>query len=128
LSGTAVIGQDHEVPADGDSISLELTAMQWATIDARMDNVVSNAIDSDDEQAVQVGTAIREAGWDQVPWVEGEWPPMEQVITITLSLLHWRFVTTELTEAIPRWKRLGMQESLDLCRSALDELLPQLPT
>ena len=53
---------------------------------------------------------------------------MEQVITITLSLLQWRFVTKELTEAIPRWERLRMQESLDLCRSALDELLPQLPT
>lgn len=92
------------MPADGGSISLELTARQWATIDARMDNVVSNAIDFDDEQAVQVGTAIRRAGWDQVPWIEGEWPPMEQVITITLSLPQWRFVATELTEAILRWE------------------------
>jgi hypothetical protein len=124
----AVGGQDHWMPVDEGSISLELTARQWATIDARMDNVVSHAIDSDDEQAVQVGTAIREAGWDQAPWVEGEWPPMEQVVTITLSLPQWRFVTAELMEAIPGWERLGDQESLDLCRSALDELLPQLPT
>ncbi len=60
---------------------VQLTARQWATIDPCMDNAIKNAIDaaSDPEPA----QAIRQAGWDQVPWVgEGRrWPPMEQVLT-----------------------------------------------
>jgi hypothetical protein len=115
------------MPAGDGSIGVELTARQWATIDADMDNAVSDAIDAGDDRSAELGTAIRKAGWDQVPWVEGDWPLMEQVITITLSAAQWQFVTGQLVRSTPTYERLGDQESLDLARSALDRLLPQLP-
>lgn len=57
-------------------ITVQMPARIWAGIDAGVDNVVSLAAVDGHEQAVRVGEAIREAGWDQVPWANGEWPPM----------------------------------------------------
>jgi len=111
----------------GESISVRLTARQWATIDAGMDNAVSNAIDFLDDRSVEIGGSVRQAGWDQVPWIEGEWPPMEQVITIALSASQWRFVITDLDDSVRRGERRRDQQELDLVRSARDALLPQVP-
>ncbi|MDY7090304.1 MAG: hypothetical protein SYR96_35085 [Actinomycetota bacterium] len=59
------------------AIPLQLAARQWATIDAAMDTAAQNARDSfaDPEPA----HAIREAGWQQVPWVFKE--PVSSMIT-----------------------------------------------
>ena len=58
-------------------IALQLTARQWATIDATMDNVAQDAQDSYEDP--EPAGAIREAGRQQVPWVgrDRRWPPMD---------------------------------------------------
>lgn len=55
-------------------IALQMSARIWAGIDAGIDNVVSLAAVDGDERSVRIGQSIREAGWDQVPWVNGDWP------------------------------------------------------
>lgn len=97
---------------------VQLTARQWATIDACMDNAVKNAIDaaSDPEPA----QAIRQAGWDQAPWVgQGrQWPPMEQVLTIRLRRDQWQLALDALALDDPVYEQLGDEESLQLGRDA----------
>jgi hypothetical protein len=80
--------------ASMDVISMRLTARQWATVDATMDNAAQAAIDRYEDDALPV--SIREAGWAQVPWVgdDRSWPPDEQIITIALSREQWDLVVT----------------------------------
>jgi hypothetical protein len=57
--------------------------------------IVSLAAVDGDEQAVGIGQAVREAGWGQVPWVNGNWPPVDQIISIRLTRAQWRFAADE---------------------------------
>jgi hypothetical protein len=82
-------------------VALHLTARQWATVDAAMDNAARAAIDEYDDAGPAVN--IREAGWAQIPRVgeASNWPPMNQLITIALRRDQWDLVVTALlgTEA-----------------------------
>ncbi|WP_181776803.1 hypothetical protein [Amycolatopsis pittospori] len=100
-------------------ITVRMTARIWAGIDAEVDNVVSLAAEDGDEQTVGIGLAIREAGWDQVPWVNGNWPPMEQIISIRLTRAQWRFAAEETGKSIALYEGLGDDESAQLGRDAL---------
>jgi hypothetical protein len=110
-----------------DSLSLRLTARQWATADAAMDNLASDAAQSgeDDRPALM----IREAGWQQVPWVGArkEWPADEEVLTITLSREQWHLVVGRLAQDHEIYADLGDQESLRLGRDAEHAIRRQLP-
>ena len=108
------------------AISLQLTARQWATIDAVMDNVSHNARDSFEDP--EPAHAIREAGWQQVPWVgpDRQWPPMEQVITIVLRRYQWQLALDELAAADPISADLGDLDSLRLGRDAREAIIRQL--
>jgi hypothetical protein len=68
---------------------------------------------------VEVGQRIRQAGWDQVPWVNGAWPPMDQVISIRLSVAEWMFAAHEARRSISIYEELGDDESARLGRDAL---------
>jgi hypothetical protein len=100
-------------------ITLQMSARIWAGIDAGVDNVVSLATVDGDEQVVRMGRAIREAGWEQVPWVHGAWPPMEQVISIRLTRAQWLFAADEVRKSIPVYEELDDEESAQLGRDAL---------
>jgi hypothetical protein len=100
-------------------ITLRMTARIWAGIDAGIDNVVSLAAVDGDEQAVSIGRAIREAGWGQVPWVNGNWPPMDQIISIRLTRAQWRFAADEARKSIAVYEGLHDDESAQLSRDAL---------
>ena len=97
---------------------LTLTAGQWATIDATMDNAVQAAIDdfADHSQAM----AIREAGWEQVPWVgeAKQWPPDDQLIGIALRREQWDLVLAELDGGAASYTRLGDATGLALGQAA----------
>ena len=96
-----------------------MPARTWATIDAEMDNTIALAVVDCPEHAVTMGSAIRQAGWDQVPWVEGGWPPMTQEITISLTKRQWEFAADRLGGTIPVCASIGDHESEQLCRTAL---------
>jgi hypothetical protein len=100
-------------------IALRMSARIWAGIDAGIDNVVSLAAVDGDEQAVRFGQSIREAGWDQVPWVNGDWPPMDQIISIRLTRAQWRFAAEDARKSISAYEELHDEESAQLSRDAL---------
>jgi hypothetical protein len=100
-------------------ITLQMSARIWAGIDAGADNVVSLAAVDGDERALRIGQAIREAGWDQVPWVNGDWPPMDQVISIRLTRTQWRFAADEARKSIAVYEEFHDEESAQLKRDAL---------
>lgn len=108
-------------------LSLRLTARQWATIDATMDNVASHARDTfgDDGPA----RAIRQAGWDQVPWVgpTKEWPEDTHVLTIRLTREQWAFARACLRSQVQVYDELSDETSLQLCRDAEDVITKRLP-
>ena len=105
------------MPTDG-LITVRLAARLWSVIDAQTDHVVSLAAVDGDEAEVQTGTAIREAGWAQVPWVDGQWPPMEDLIAISLTRSQWQFAMDHLERSDASYQRIGDQESLELGRRA----------
>ncbi|MCR3750519.1 hypothetical protein [Lentzea californiensis] len=100
-------------------VTLQMPARVWAGIDAGVDNVVSLAAEDGDEQAMYIGQTIRQAGWDQVPWVNGDWPPMNQIISIRLTAAQWRFAADEARKSIAVYEELHDDESAQLSRDAL---------
>lgn len=107
-------------------IPLQLTARQWATVDANMDNAAQSAQDEylDPEPAC----AIREAGSKQVPWVgeDRQWPPMDQVLTIRLRRDQWQFALASLADDDPVYQELGDLDSLRHGRDAREAISQQL--
>jgi hypothetical protein len=104
--------------ADG-RVAVTLPAKVWSGMDGGVDNAVDLAAVDGNERVVSVGSAIREAGWRQVPWVDGEWPPLEQRITITLTRAQWAFIRELSVKDLPIYEDLGDEESAALCRAAL---------
>ena len=104
---------------DDDLVTLDMPARIWAGIDAGVDNAISSAAENGDEATVEVGQQIRQAGWDQVPWISGAWPPMDQVISIRLTMAEWMFAADEARHSIPIYDELGDDESARLGRDAL---------
>ncbi|KJK47732.1 hypothetical protein UK23_19465 [Lentzea aerocolonigenes] len=100
-------------------VTLQMSARIWAGIDAGVDNVVSLAAQDGDEQVMYIGQTIRQAGWDQVPWVNGDWPPMNQIISIRLTRAQWRFAADEARKSIAVYEELHDDESAQLSRDAL---------
>ena len=108
------------------AIALQLTVRQWATIDATMDNAAHNARDSFEDPEPAHG--VREAGWQQVPWVgqDRQWPPMDQVLTISLRRDQWELALDVLAADDPIYEDLGDLESLRLGRDAREAISRQL--
>ena len=108
------------------AIPLQMTARQWATIDAAMDNAAHNARDSFEDPEPAHG--VREAGWQQVPWVgqDRQWPPMDQVLTISLRRDQWELALDVLAADDPIYEDLGDLESLRLGRDAREAISRQL--
>ena len=67
-----------------ETLTIRMPAQAWATMDAEMDGTGSTARVEGPQEWADLADAIREEGWRQVPWVDGEWPPMEQEISLTL--------------------------------------------
>ncbi|WP_328470858.1 hypothetical protein OHA21_05625 [Actinoplanes sp. NBC_00393] len=105
--------------ARDDLVTLHMPARIWAGIDAGVDNANSLAADHGDEATAEVGKRIRQAGWDQVPWVNGAWPALDQVISIRLTEAEWMFAADEARHSIPIYQELGDDESAQLARVAL---------
>jgi len=105
-------------------ITLQMSARIWAGIDAEADNAVSLAAVDGDERTLCIAQAIREAGWDQVPWMNGNWPPMDQVISIRLTRAQWRFAADEARKSIVVCEELNDEESARLARDALAVIEP----
>lgn len=109
-----------------DHFTLSLTAQAWAFLDSTADNDMSdNAIDGD-PQVVLIGGAIRQAGWDQVPWVNGQWPAMTDIIAITLTVAQWEFLarSVEAAEAID--EELGYKDAVALGQATVQSIRSQL--
>lgn len=104
---------------DDELVTLNLPVRIWAGIDAEVDNAVSSAAEEGDEATVQQGQRIRQAGWDQVPWVGGAWPPRDQVIPIRLDQADWTFAADKARRSIPIYEELGDEVSAQLGREAL---------
>lgn len=102
-----------------ESITSQMSARTWASIDAEADNAVSLATVDGDERTLRIAQAIREAGWNQVPWVNGSWPPMDQVVSIRLTRAQWRFAADEARKSIAVYEELHDEQSAQLAREAL---------
>jgi hypothetical protein len=108
---------------------VRLTTRQWQIIDATIDDEVSVEAESGDPRGiVELGSGVREAGWDQVAhWTpgvpgSGRWPPDDQAVIVTLTRDGWALVDS----ALRRWA--GVSESLDdldsaAARRAIGELV-----
>ncbi|WP_344604916.1 hypothetical protein [Streptomyces glaucus] len=91
-------------------VSVEMTMLQWHHIDGGMDNEVSTAAEDGRDDIIEMGDAVREAGWSQVAgWTpgvpgSGRWPPNDERVTVTLTRKQWRFVVRVLDywEAVSR--------------------------
>lgn len=118
------------------NLRLSLTARQWATIDAQMDNsaymmreAAAARGEVSEEDMPRLGflglddlpRSIRQSGSTQVPWVGPDqlWPPDDQVLSIELSDTQWQFIATELRNAAGVYEHLGDQESQRLSLDAL---------
>jgi hypothetical protein len=109
-----------------ETISLRLTSRQWATIDASMDNAAQSSQDQGEDDAAFV--AIRQSGWDQVPWVGAnqDWPPDIQPIVISLTRTQWEQAIAWMEADDPIYAQLGDYESLELGRDAVRAVRNQL--
>jgi hypothetical protein len=85
--------------SDTDLIALQVPSHVYATVDSQMHNAASSAIATDDDEREDLASSINEASEAQVPWVDGNWPPMDQVLTISLTRAQWSFVVRELEDA-----------------------------
>jgi hypothetical protein len=112
--------------SDDEVVSVELPARLWSGLEATMDGVISFATEDGDTERAQIGAAIQEAGWAQVPRLDGDWPPMDQTINISLTRRQWRFTLEETREYIPIVESIGDQESLEILQRAVDVVTPQL--
>ncbi|MFI0406310.1 hypothetical protein [Actinomadura sp. 3N508] len=93
---------------------VRMETRQWLVIDGTMDNeVITEAQDGDPRGVVDLGSSIRQAGWDQIPgWprdVTGflTWPTPGQMSTMVLEGSQWALVVSVLDE----WA--AVEESLD---------------
>ncbi|MFC5994307.1 hypothetical protein ACFQE5_08800 [Pseudonocardia hispaniensis] len=105
------------------TVAVQLTARSWSVIDATMDNTAANARNGLDYATEDVALAIRQAGQEQVPWVDGQWPPMEQILTIRLSTADWNFAIGQVRQSL---ERPVDDETESLERTVLEEVTPQL--
>lgn len=105
-----------------DALTVRLTARSWSVVDATMDNVGWAARFDEDAELDATALAVRQAGWDQVAWVDGEWPPMDQVLDIRLSAGLWNLVIAQLRRSLER-----PVDDEALVRAALTELESRLP-
>lgn len=107
-------------------LSLRLTARQWATVDANLDNMAAHARNNFEDDGPAL--AIRQAGWDQVPWVgpDKDWPEDRQVITIRLTQEQWAYSLTCLRSEASVYEDLHDEESLQLGRDAANAIQTQL--
>lgn len=104
-------------PADA-LVTIDLPARLWSCVDANIDNVVSLAVVDGPESDVETGDVIRDAGSAQVPWVDGQWPPMNQEIAISLAESQWRWALHHVEDHLASYERIGDQESLELGQAA----------
>ena len=109
-----------------EQITVRMAARIWAGIDARADNVASTAAVDGDERTLRFAQAVREAGWAQVPWVNGNWPPLDRVISIRLTRAQWRFAADEARKSIAIYEELHDEESARLGRDALAVIEPAI--
>lgn len=106
------------------SIRTSLTAKQWSTIDAVMDNVAANARITGEPSEARADS-IREAGVAQLP-LSRPWPPGDDLVSVTLPEEDWKFVLDSLEASEKINEELGLQESLTVVRSAREAVRSQL--
>lgn len=109
-----------------DRIAIEMPVRTWTGIDASMDNLHQGENEEGDPEIAAQAMAIRQAGWDQVTMVDGDWPPGDQVITIALTRSQWNLVVSGSDEEIAAYEEVGDQESADLVRLAVAAIEPHL--
>lgn len=128
-----------------DRIAITTSLADWSFIDGGMDNAVSNAIDSCEENAeeiVEMAGRIREIGWEVTrpllqPFVDaGVWPPsaeaQEQPVTVGLTVEEWEFVVRDLADGAKSYLMIDMPDLavsahriLQMLSAALDATAPR---
>ena len=97
-----------------ETLTIRMPAQAWATMDAEMDGTGSTARVEGPQEWADLADAIREEGWRQVPWVDGEWPPMEQEISLTLTRGRWDFILKRVDAGTAVYREIGDDESAEL--------------
>jgi hypothetical protein len=83
-------------PARAATYAVQLATRQWHIIDGVIDNEVNTRAEEGDEQFVNTGLDVRQAGWDQVMTGPNTWPPDDQIVTVTLTVDQWGLVASSL--------------------------------
>jgi len=95
---------------DDRRLAVTMAMLQWHVIDGTVDNEIAVAApNGDPDGIVDVGRAIRQAGWSQLAgWTPqggsaGRWPGPDETVTVVLSAHEWEIVRTWLT----KWRELS---------------------
>ncbi|TDB73611.1 hypothetical protein [Micromonospora sp. KC723] len=106
-----------------------MTTRQWQIIDATIDNEVDMAVTNGDPQqhVAELGRSIRQAGWDQLIGADGEWPPVDEVVSVTLSGPQWELVTESLENWASVSDDLGQHDDAQRGRLIRTLVKGQLP-
>lgn len=91
-----------------------------------MDNVAAVATQMGNSERARVADGIREAGSPQMPWVDGQWPPMDQIIRISLEPSQWTFALESVRKSAKRNERAGRETSRRLCQNIISAIEPLL--
>ncbi len=110
-----------------------MTVLQWHVIDGTVDNELAVAAPLGDPDGIlDLGRAVREAGWRQLagwthqsPTASG-WPPPQEVVRVVLPRHEWEFVSATLAKWNALSHSIGQDTALGestrvLVESALDD-------
>ena len=102
------------MPEQSDTLMIRMTARTWATIDGEMNSTGSTSRVDGPQEWARMADEIRHEGRRQVPWVNGQWPPMAQQIKVSLTREQWTFILDRTEASTPIYREIGDDESADL--------------
>ncbi|MEU6206949.1 hypothetical protein ABZ814_25555 [Micromonospora musae] len=108
--------------------TVTMTVRQWQIIDATLDNEVDTAVmNGDPEHVVALGRNVRQTGWEQVVGSAEQWPPDDEMTSITLIGVQWELVTGSLERWSDIAERAGQSDDAQLGRRICADVSAQLP-
>ncbi|MGQ0845577.1 MAG: hypothetical protein ACT4QF_15755 [Sporichthyaceae bacterium] len=105
---------------------VHLSVAQWSIVDAALNNAESDSDLTNDEPSAEMARSIRQAGWDQIPQVDGQLPPLESHVTVVLPRSQWVFALGEVESTAGMCQELGLHDLAETAQEVVTAVLPQL--
>ncbi|TDC31400.1 hypothetical protein E1211_22555 [Micromonospora sp. 15K316] len=108
--------------------TVTMTVRQWQIIDATLDNEVDTAVmNGSPPHEVGLGRSARQTGWEQIAGSEEQWPPDEEMTSITLTGPQWKLVIGSLERWSDIAERAGQSDDAQFGRRIRAVVSAQLP-